>query len=809
MLTNYLKIIVRNLFRSPLYFFLNVFGLSVGVAACSLLIHYATFESNYDAFISNVDNKYRILVKDNEGTSAHVPIPVHSLMKEEFSQIKNSVAVRLAVGVMRSTPRDKESVFDDETNIVSATEDFFEIFDVEFIHGKKEQLNEPGKLFISEAIAIKYFGLTDVVGESMIFFESNFGEVDLTIQGVYKNPRADTHFPVHGVFAMKNLEGSTNPWAKVDNWGWGEFYTYIELQDGAKLTQQERNDFIDKYIGKENRERAGLEARLQPVTQIHTTAGILDEMTPSRDRQIIDFLKIIGVFIVFLASINYVNLSTARGLKRAKEVGIRKNMGANRMTLVTQFAFESLLVNFLSLILAFTIIQLVQPLMNAGIGGAFNTSPWSNSTALIWISIAIVVSVAWSSLQPALVISSFDMVKILKGDLTNFGKGKTYRKLSVVVQFTVSLLLMISSYVLYNQVDYFQEKEIGIDINNKLIISRPKETVDNYTLKAESFKNDLLKLSQVKAVSMSGNVPSFGFNWSTNNMHRADLGPNGPGEFGVNVTYIDNSYVKVYKPKLLAGSGISELSKDYKNVRVLINKKALVPLKIETAVEAIGMQLIQGDMNLEIVGVIEDYQHTSIQMESRPAAFIFQQNAQKFTIDYHQGDHTNTSESDLVSSVQELYNIHFGGTNFNYTFLDVQFSESYEFEVFFSKIMAVFTALAILLAVLGMFGLSLYNLERKTKEVGIRKSLGASAYSLFFTNVKPFMIILLISTLIALPTAYYLGQSWLEDYTYKISLDLYLFALPILLLMVVTLITVSYHVIKLNKTNPVDSLRYE
>ncbi len=809
MLTNYLKIIVRNLFRSPLYFFLNVFGLSVGVAACSLLIHYATFESTYDSYISNTDNKYRVIIKDNEGISSQAPSPLQVLLKEEFSQVKHSVSLRVAVGVMKSNLSGREDVSDDQTNVFSVTSDYFNVFDTQFIRGKSEQIDEPTKIYISEDLAIKYFNSLDILGESMTFFESNFGNIDLTVAGVFKNPRADTHLPVHAVFSMKTLENSGNFWATFDNWGWNEFYTYLELHDGTTISLEERNAFIDKYIGQENRERAGIEARLQPIEDIHLTTGILNEYTVARDSRIITFLKLIALFIVFLASINYVNLSTARGLKRAKEVGVRKNMGASRLTLVLQFALESLLINVLSLALAFTIVQLVQPIMNGAIGGAFNTSPWMNSTAIIWISAAVFISVAWSSLQPAMVISSFSMIKILKGNLTNSGKGKTYRKVSVVVQFTVSLLLMISSFVLYNQVDYFQKKELGIDINKKLIIHRPKENIENYTNKAESFKNDLLKLSQVKDVSMSGNVPSYGFNWSTNNMYRADKGPNGPGGHGLNVTYIDNSYIEIFKPTVLAGMSQTELSKDYKNVRVIINKKALVPLKIETIDEAIGMQLINGDMNIEIVGVIDDYQHTSIHRESRPAVFIFQQNANKFTVDYSHGNNEDFDAQALVTSVQSLFKKHFDGANFNYSFLDMKYAESYQFELFFSSILAVFTGLALLLAVLGLFGLSLFNLESKTKEVGIRKSLGATAYSLFVTNTKPFIIMLLLASIIAIPASYFLGQYWLEDYTFKIELQPYLFILPLFVLLVVTLATVSYHVITLNKTNPIDSLRYE
>lgn len=807
MFLNYFLVLVRNVSRSPSYFFINLIGLSIGIAACITLIQYVAYESNYDTHLSELDNKYRVIVKDQGGISANTPVPVGHLMHEDFSQVSTYVTIRQAAGILKN---EGENVISQNLdNAVSATPEFFEIFDITLIQGTYEGLKSPNSIYISERLATLYFDRLDVLNEKLIVFENNFGKLELTIVGVIADNDVGTHLPLDVVFAMDALKNSTNPWASFDNWGWNEFYTYIKLSPDATISQKASNDFIDKYIGKENRESSGIEAHLQPLADIHLTSGIMNEYAPSRDYRIIQFLFAIAVFIIFLASINYINLTTARGLKRAKEVGVRKNMGASRATLIGQFSLESLFIFALAFALAITVVQLVQPLLLAGIGQAYESTIWANG--MIWklLSVPLVVTLLWSSLQPALLISSFSMTKILKGDLTSFGKGKAYRKISVIIQFTVSLVMMILSYILFEQINLLQNKNLGIEINQKLIIERPKENIDNYRIRARSFKNELAGLATVNGVSLSGSIPSGGFNWSTNNMHRSDLGPNGPGEFGVNITYIDNDYVELYKPKLLAGKGVGKLAVDNSQVQAIINQRAMDPLKINDPESAIGLELINGDLSIEVVGVIDDYQHLSLKTESRPAVFLFQVNPNFFTVDFTSKGEVLDNTQDLVNQSKILYQEAFPGSSFNYSFLDEEFAEAYNYETFLSNIVIFFTILSILLAALGLYGLSLFNIEQETKEVGIRKSLGASTWSLFLTNFKPFGKIMLAASFFAIPIAYLIGQSWLGEYTYKIELNLALFILPIAILGSIILLTVSYHIVKLNNTNPVDSLRYE
>ena len=787
MLINYIKIIFRNLLKSPLYFVLNLFGLAAAIASCVILMQYAVFESEYDSFQSDVENKYRVVIKDEGGTGATSPAPLQSLVASDFNQIVSSVSIRKADGILKN--ENDGEVSSKEDFMVSATPEYFEIFDRELISGSKDDFKDKNKVFISRSIAEKYFGSTNALNKPLVLFEGNFGRLDLIVAGVMEDSRPDTHFPVDVLFSMETINNSQNPWAKFDNMGWNEFYVYVKLVDETIITQEASNAFLDKYIGEENRLRAELEVQYQPMSEIHSTPGIMYEYLPTRDQRILNFLMAIAMFIMFLACINFINLATAKGLKRAKEVGVRKNMGASRSNLILQFTIESLLINTLAILLAVTIIQLVRPLLSDGLGGAFLVSFWQNKTIIAYTVIPIFIAMVWAAVQPAVIISSFSMIKILKGNVADYGKGKVYKKLSVAVQFAVSLVLMISSYIVYKQIELFQNQDLGIDINQKLVVQRPQEDVENYGNKALTFKNELKSLAAVANVTASGSVPASGFNWSTNNMRRADREGERVGEYGINVTYIDNNYVSVFKPKLL--KGVDQVSETSSDLKAIINKKALIPLEISSIEDAVGTKLVNGDMNIEVVGVIDDYQHSSLRATSRPAIFLFQTNDQYFTIDYNTGANPKGVTQQLLGEVEAKYKELFPGTNFNFTFLDQEFADQYSYEVFFSKVIVAFTGLAVLLAILGLFGLSLFNLERKTKEVGIRKTLGASIASLFVTNIKPFLGIFMISSVMALPLAFYLANQWLADFTFKIDLGLLIFLVPLIGLMLIMLLTVS------------------
>ncbi|MTI21420.1 ABC transporter permease [Fulvivirga sp. RKSG066] len=805
MLSNHLIIIIRNLRNSPLYFFLNLLGLAVGIASCMVLLHYTSFEENYDQFQSNYRNKYRLLVSDPGGLGAHTPAPIARLIEEDISQVMTQVQVRNADGILKAKDGQR-SVSDQEEQLFFATLGYFKMFNQELLEGDPKLLSEPNHAFITTAVAEKYFGKTSgVVGKEITHFDSNFGENRLVVGGIMANERPDTHLPVRVVMSMNTIANNDQFWARFDNWGWMDFYTYVELHEDVELPQTQLNAFLDKHIGRENRERGGLELQLQPLSAIHLSPDVQYNYRTARDPRVIFFLQIVSIFVLLMACINYVNLAGARGLKRAREVGVRKNLGASRFDLIKQFSLESLVINLLACVLALTVTQLLWPVLGQRIGGAF-TQPvtnLANPTIIIVLGTALI----WTIIQPSVVIASFPAISSLKGNMSNFGIGKTYRKASVVVQFAVSLTLLITSLVIYQQISFFQNHELGIDIDQKLIIHRPKESVEEYGTKALTFKNQVQHLAMAQVVSISGSVPTKGYNYSTNSLYQERLGPNEVGEYGVNITYIDNDFMELYDAKLIAGESSFEAVSGI--TKAIINKKALDPLLFENPEQAIGAIIINGEERYEIIGVIDDYQHNSIKQVGQPVLYILENNAQYFTVAYSTGDQPLEATGQILREVQDLYDQTFPDTNFNYTFLDEAFAAQYRYEVFFSQIILVFTSLAMLLAILGLFGLSLYNMERKTKEVGIRKTLGASALSLFVSNTRPFVRLIFVASLMAVPISYWLMERWLSDYTFRIDLQIWSFAIPVLGLMAVALFTISYHLLKLQNTNPVESLRYE
>jgi len=805
MFKNHLVIIIRSLKKAPLYFFINLFGLSVGIASCITLLHYTYFESDYDSFHSNAENKYRIVVEDEGGVSATTPIPTGGLITDELSQVKDYVVIRKANGVVKRIDN-INTISDIEEKVVMASPSFFEMFSFELLNGNSKDLEKPNQVFIAKSVADKYFNSNEILGKELLLYDRNFGELKLEVAGVMQDPPVNTHLPVRIVLSLKTIEENDHFWAKFDNWGWNDFYTYLELADNTQITQKESNTFIDSHIGAENRKRAGIEVKFQPVSSIHLDSEIMNSYQSVRDARINTFLKIVGIFILFMACINYVNLAGANGLKRAKEVGVRKNMGASRLNVVGQFAMESLILNVLSCLLAFTALQIIWPFLANTIGGAFTIDFW-DSTNFYSILLPVLVGITWTVVQPSLIIASFPMIKVLKGNISSIGKGKVYRKGSIVLQFIVSLTLIIISYVIYSQINFLQNKDLGININRKLIIEKPKENIEGFDRKADVFKQSLKGLSLVNDVSYSGSVPTKGYNYSTNNLQRSDREPNPPGEYGINITYIDNEYVKIYQPKLLAGKAVNIMEST--DLKVLINEKALEPLAINSVQEALGMMITNGEVEMEIIGVIDSYLHNSVKDESSPVLFMFDKNPQYFTVFYNSKEDVLGTTKEVLNQTQEIYGSLFPDTNFKYSFLDEEFESQYRFERFFGNIMLAFTLLAVLLAVIGLFGLSMFDMERKTKEVGIRKTLGASSINLFVQNLKPFTRLLALACVLALPVAHFLSQNWLADYTFKIELEILAFIVPVVILFLITLLTISYHLITLNNTNPVDSLRYE
>ncbi|MEO0554486.1 MAG: ABC transporter permease [Bacteroidota bacterium] len=804
MLGNYFKIALRNILKSPANFIVNVVGLSIGMAACVLIVQFVHFETGFDAFHKEAGSIVRVVTNSNEGKLASTPVPVAPLLVTEFEEVELAVRFRETSGILETTDNKVSST---SNNILMTEMSFLEVFDFPLISGSVESLNTPGSIILSEEMANQYFGSAEVLGKELNMYEDNFGLLKLSVTGVLKSIPKNSHLRMDALISLKSIENNDSFWAKLDNWGWNDFYTYAKLKPGTSISESSVVDFLDKYIGEEARLNSNLEVFFQPIADIHLSTDLGNEYGHNRSAISVYFLLLVGIIILLMAVINYINLVTAKGFQRAKEVGIRKNLGANKGQLVSQFSFEALFVNLTAFLIAITAVQLSMPFLSASIGGAYKEPLFSNITVLLIAFIPVSIGILWSAVQPSLLIAAFSMNDILKGKVSNYGKGLLYRKGSVVVQFVLSLALMITSFIIYKQVAYFQNKDLGINVDQVIVVERPKKNVKQYDDRAQSFKDKLISYVQVEAVSASGSIPSGGFNWSTSSLKRTDKSQAGESEQGISITYIDNAYYDVYQPEIVAGS--AQYKGEDTSLKALINESALAPLKFESADEAIDKVVSTSEISIKIIGVIKNYNHRSLKVNVEPALYLLNNNPNYFSIRYNTGNDPLASTKKVLDVVQREYKQAFPDNLYQYEFLDDRFERQYKSETDFGWVMLIFTLLGIFLAALGLFSLSAYNLSQRTKEVGVRKVLGANTISLLLSLALDFIKLIGIALLIAVPLAYYLGQQWLDEFANKIDFTFGIFLLPILALVFITLSTTAYHMMKLARINPVDSLRYE
>lgn len=804
MLTNYFKIAIRNILRSPAYFIVNILGLSIGMAACVLIVQFVHFETGFDSFHNEASSIARIVISNDEGKLASAPVPTAPLLVNEFEEVELGVRFRESSGIVETI--DKE-VSNKSDNILMTEMSFLQVFNFPLISGDIRSLNRAGSIIITQEMADQYFDSTDVIGKELNMYEDNFGLLKLSVTGVLKSIPKNSHFRMEALISLKSIENNSSFWAKLDNWGWNDFYTYVKLKPGTKVSEQGMNDFLDKYIGEETRLNSNLQVFFQPVEAIHLNTDLDNEYGHNRSAVSVYFLLLVGIIILLMAVINYVNLVTAKGFQRAKEVGVRKNLGASKGQLVSQFSFEALLVNLTAFLIAVTTVQLLMPFLKEFVGDAFGQPLFSNPAVLITALVPVFIGIVWSAIQPSILIAAFSMNDMLKGKVANYGKGLLYRKGSVVVQFVLSLALMIISFIVYKQVVYFQNKDLGINVSQVVVVERPRQNLEDYDERVQSIKNTLTTYAHIAAVSASGSIPSGGFNWSTDNLKRTDRSGNDRNKQSLSVTYIDNGYYDVYQPELIAGT--AQYKGEERALKAIVNEAALGPLLFESATEAIGKTIANEKTSIEIIGVISDYNHRSLKMMAEPAVYLLDNNPVYFSIRYNTGNDPMKSTQEALSLIEKEYKAHFPDNLYQYEFLDERFARQYKAETNFGWVMLIFTLLGVFLAALGLFSLSAYNLSQRTKEVGVRKVLGANTITLLWSLVLDFIKLIALALCIAVPLAYYFGQQWLAEFTDKINFTWGIFLLPILALIFITLATTAYHMIKLAHTNPVDSLRYE
>jgi putative ABC transport system permease protein len=797
MLKNYFKIALRNFLRHKGYSVINMAGFSIGMACCLLILIYVRHELSYDRYHKDEERIYRIAQDIRTQTSNRVFAPISPMvaptLKTDYPQVEQAGR---ALTTSQSRLVRREDTFFYEDRFMYADQELFEVLTIPFIQGNPQKaLTRPHTLVISERIALKYFGHDNPLGKTLEIDNETF-----EVTGIVADPPENTHLKYDLVASMKTL----SDWEEMSNWYSTMFYTYLKLKPNVNEEEfsQQVSSLADKYVGEKLKEWGdSYHYFLQPVSSIHLHSHIRYETEPSGNPLYVTIFFFVGLFILLIACLNFMNLSTARSAKRAKEVGMRKVVGAKRIQLIGQFLSESLLVTLLSLGLAMVIAKFAILLINDVTGIALNFDQILNPLVLVGlITGSIGVGLA-AGVYPALVLSAFRPIWTLKGILTRGSRGFAMRNGLVVVQFSISIVLIVGTLIMARQFNYMKNQHLGFEKEQKLVLPiRGGISIrENY----ESVKNQFSEHPLVQKATVSSSVPGRG----VSNFAISLVGEEDPKNQSMFHLYFDHDFIPLYGIEMAAGRAFQkEMSTDIAGA-FLINEAAVTAFGWSSAEEAIGKRLktgFGGRVN-SIIGVTKNFHYRGLQTKVEP--LVMEYNPQLFRYLTLSVDISDIKDSMTIieSQWKSLYPNH----PFESFFLDTDFDQQYRSDEQVGKIFGIFTVLGLFIACLGLLGLASFTTESRTKEIGIRKVLGASVPGIVIMLSKQFTKWVLLANIVAWPAAYYFMSEWLQNFAYRTNIHFMIFVLSGFLVLAVALLTVSFQSIRAATSNPADSLRYE
>lgn len=798
MFKNHITVAIRTLLRHKVYSFVNISGLAVGIACCMLIMLFVQDELSYDKFHKNADQIYRVLwdarYGDNEWTTPYVSVPISETLKERFPEVVHSTRLR-----RESQTVLRESNYVIEKNFYYAESSFFDIFTVAFIAGDPTTaLNAPNAVILTEQSAQRYFPNHNPMGQTL---ELNDGK-SLQVTGVVKAFPPQSHFRFDFLAPLKTLPIIER---RKSDWGSATVYTYLMLKDGASASelQTKFTAYVREQILSKKPPMPGYHTNylIQPLTDIHLYSNLRYEITSNSNIMYIYIFSLIAIFVLLLACINFVNLSTARSSTRAREVGVRKVLGSHRSQLIRQFFSESTICVAFASILAIGMCELGLPLLNSLANKHLTMGSLIAPHVLIGLFALIIIVGLLSGMYPALYLSSFWPVTALKGYISS---GKTYlRNGLVIAQFCISISLLIGTLVVRDQIHFAQNKHLGFDKEHVLILqgiprtqqTTPKRVFQNLI----TFRDQFETLPQVATASLNTGVPGRTFDSTRFKPEQ----PANYEETSITYTMADEKYVQALNIEIVEGRNFSPTEHATDVTAFLVNQSAVKALGWQNA---LGKKLsIGGRMEGPIIGVVSDFHIGSLKQEIKPLVLPYLRWFPMYlAIRLHPG---NVAEA--ISAVEETWKKLAPNQPFSYTFLDQDYARLYNREQQMSHVFQIFSGLAILIACLGLFGLAAFTTQQRTKEIGIRKILGASVSGIVCLLSKDFLKLVLIANLIAWPIAYYAMNQWLQSFAYRIDLGISTFILSGLIALLIALLTVSYQAIKAARANPVEALRYE
>jgi putative ABC transport system permease protein len=816
MIKNYLKVALRSILRSRLTSFINLMGLTLAMTAAVLIYLFIADEVNYDQYHAKADRTYRVTREffDRNGNSnlhlCTVAPPIGPLLKNDISEIQlmaRTLQFNLVMAIEENGERKKIAT---EQNVFVAEPDLFKILDINVVSGEPlKDLERPNTVMLSEKAAEKYFGTTQIIGKNL----KGGRLLDLEVTGVFKNFPDQTHWHPDFLISFSTLNDSTIYGRKglETNWGNNAFSTYLVFDEGTNPQKIESRfpDFLEKHftpIAKANGAPADFKASrstrltLQNIQDIHLRSHLDDEIELGGNINNVYMMAVIGIFIVLIACFNFVNLSTARATKRAKEVGLRKTVGAFRNQLIGQYLSESVLISFFALImavaLAWVAVQWLNDFTNKHLALQL-TSNWTLTFSLI--GFAHVVGIM-AGIYPAFVISSFKPALVLKGQQGSV-KGKSgLRKILVVSQFAISIVLIIATMITTQQLGFLNNIKLGFDKDRVVTLTYYNELGDSY----DAFYNEAIKSSTIKNIARSSRIPT-GRLLDSSGASLVQDGQLIPATVTLKMISTDYEFFDTYGISFAAGRGFSKGIKTDDSLAYVINEASVKALGWKSN-EVIGKEINYGRVTGKIIGVVNDFHFESLHQRIVPMIFLpVKQSSYNYITVKISGDHFQ----DGIEHIQKVWKSFLPVRPFEYQFTSDRYQQLYESEQKENQLFTIFSALAIFIASLGLFGLATFNTLQRIKEIGIRKVLGASVPSILGILSKEIVVLVLIANAVAWPIAWILMGKWLNTFAYHIDMNLLIYLLAAFAAVFIALITVSAQTVKAAMTNPSQTLRYE
>jgi putative ABC transport system permease protein len=812
MLKNYFTLAIRNLLKRKVYSLINIIGLALGVAVCMIILRYVEFQLSYDSFHANADRIYRTYTTnfangENRGSQWITGFAEGPSLLADMPEIKAYVRTHpMYGGVVISNTNDNRDVRFHEDNIQFTDSTYLEVFTHQPVQGNLgTALDQPSSVVLTRSMAQKYFAdasPADIVGKTLQF-AGGWADGDYKITAIIEDVPENAHFQFGALLSMHNLL-KNGQYQNDNGWGWHNFVNYVLLHDGASIEELNKKmpAFVEKYRGKELAESNSKSIlSFQPLKSIQLGKDFGNEKSTAETT--IYFFLLISVFILSIAWVNYINLSTARAMERAREVGIKKSIGVTRRELMMQFSFEAILVNFLSIVAAIGLAVALLPILNS-IVDKHLTFDFTDPRLWLVLGILFIVGSLLSGGYPAFILSSFKPVSALKGNAEKSTAGLSLRKALVVFQFASSFILIAATFTIYRQLFFMQDQEKGFTTEKMLVINGPSVIVDQERSEEQliSLKTEIGRIAAVKSVATSGAIPGGGFNWGTG--MRREGTPESESRGG-SLTWVDPDFFETYGMTVIAGKLPNpDIASDMKSV--LINEAAVKTFGLGDPDKAIGEKLILGGGDTTtVLGVLKNYHWNSLKSEHTPFLLAPGKIGRRYFSILLTGNDLQSS----ISQIEQKFNTIFPGNPFDYFFLDDFFDKQYRDDQQFGKIFSLFAVLAIVIACLGLWGLAAFSTKLKLREIGIRKVLGASVSGILSLLSTQYVKLLLVATLLAVPLTWYGIQLWLSEFAFKIPITADLFIIPALLLFIVALGTVSIQILHGANINPAKILRSE